>query len=321
MRTFFGRSMAIAAMAFTVAAAPAYAKLDSLKIIAPAGPGGGWDQTARALQESFEASGTAGKVQVNNVPGAGGTIGLAQFVTQDKGNGKALLVGGSVMVGAIQTNKAPVTLQQVTPVARLTGEYIVIVVPAQSELKTMADLVAKFKANPQGVSWGGGSAGGIDHILVGLIAKGAGIAPTGINYVPFSGGGEALAALLGAHVTAGVSGIGEFLPQIQAGKLRALAISGPTRLPGVDAPTLKEGGIDIELANWRGILGAPGLSDKDKAALLETVGDMVNSPSWQENLKKRGWVDLYLPGAEFGNFLKAEDERITAVLKDIGLLQ
>jgi putative tricarboxylic transport membrane protein len=321
MRTFFGRSVAAAALAVALVSAPAFAKLDGLKIIAPAGPGGGWDQTARALQESFEASGAAGRVQVNNVPGAGGTIGLAQFVTQDKGNGKALLVGGSVMVGAIQTNKAPVTLNDITPIARLTGEYIVVVVPAQSELKTLDDLIAKFKADPQSVSWGGGSAGGIDHILVGLMAKSLGVAPAGINYIPFSGGGEALAALLGAHVTAGVSGVGEFIAQIEAGKLRPLAVSSPIRLPGVDAPTLKEDGMDIELANWRGILGAPNLAADDKAALLEAVDDMVNSPSWRENLTKRGWVDLYMPGVEFSQFLTAENERMTAVLKDIGLLQ
>jgi putative tricarboxylic transport membrane protein len=321
MRTFFGRSVAAAALAVALVSAPAFAKLDGLKIIAPAGPGGGWDQTARALQESFEASGAAGRVQVNNVPGAGGTIGLAQFATQDKGNGKALLVGGSVMVGAIQTNKAPVTLNDITPIARLTGEYIVVVVPAQSELKTLDDLIAKFKADPQSVSWGGGSAGGIDHILVGLMAKSLGVAPAGINYIPFSGGGEALAALLGAHVTAGVSGVGEFIAQIEAGKLRPLAVSSPIRLPGVDAPTLKEDGLDIELANWRGILGAPNLAADDKAALLEAVDDMVNSPSWRENLTKRGWVDLYMPGVEFSQFLTAENERMTAVLKDIGLLQ
>src|SRR6218665_3308378 len=157
-------------------------------IMAPAAPGGGWDQTARTMQEAFTAEGISGNVQVTNVPGAGGTIGLAQFVNQDKGNPNALIVGGYVMVGAILTNASPVTLADVTPIARLTGETEAIVVPAASDIKTMDDLVAKLKADPGAVSWAGGSAGGADHIAAGLIAKTVGVDPTKIHYIPLSGG-------------------------------------------------------------------------------------------------------------------------------------
>ena len=219
-------------------AGPALA-LDDLLLIAPAAPGGGWDQTARALQETMQSGGIAKTVTVENIPGAGGTVGLAQFVDKHKGNGNALLVNGLVMVGAILTNASPVTLDQVTPIARLTGEYEVLVVPASSEIKTLDDLVAKFKADPGSISWGGGSAGGTDHILAGLVAQAVGVEGAKVNYVPYSGGGEALAAILGGHVSVGISGLGEWQGQIKSGELRALAISAPERLEGVDIPTLK----------------------------------------------------------------------------------
>ena len=195
------------------------------KIMAPAAPGGGWDQTARAMQTALQEENIAGSVQVTNVPGAGGTIGLAQFVNSAKGDPSQLIVGGYVMVGAILTNNSPVTLEQVTPIARLTGEYEAIVVPASSDIKDMAGLVEKLKADPGSVSWGGGSAGGTDHITAGLIAKAVGVDPTKINYIAFSGGGEALAAILGGQVTVGISGYGEFASQIEAGQLRLLGIS------------------------------------------------------------------------------------------------
>ena len=198
----------LATIVASVMAVPAFAA--DYKIMAPAAPGGGWDQTARSMQTALQDEKISSSVQVTNVPGAAGTIGLAQFVNQANGDASQLLVGGYVMVGGILTNNSPVTLEQVTPIARLTGEYEVVVVPAASDIKDMAGLIAKLKADPGPVSWGGGSAGGTDHIAVGLIAKASGVDPTKINYIAFSGGGEALAAILGNQVTAGISGYGEF---------------------------------------------------------------------------------------------------------------
>jgi putative tricarboxylic transport membrane protein len=301
------------------AAPPLRAQVKGLEIIAPAAPGGGWDQTARAIQAALQEGKLASGVQVQNIPGAGGTIGLAQFVSSKKGKGNAILVGGLVMQGAILTNKAPVTLEQVTPLARLTGEYELIVVPADSPYKTMGDLAAKLKAAPGSVSWGGGSTGGTDHILAGLIAKAVGVDPTKVNYIAHSGGGEALSSILGGHVTAGISGYEEFAPQIQAGKLRGLAISADERLPGIDVPTLKEGGVDVSLVNWRGIMGPAGLKDRDKKALSEVIAQMVQSPAWKETLQKRGWLDMYQPADEFAAFLKEDGAKVAGVLKDIGL--
>jgi putative tricarboxylic transport membrane protein len=301
-------------------AGPAMA-IDEMLLIAPAAPGGGWDQTARALQETMQSEGVVKTVTVENVPGAGGTVGLAQFVDKHKGNGNALLVNGLVMVGAILTNNSPVTLDQVTPIARLTGEYEVLVVPAASEIKTLAELVDKFKADPGSVSWGGGSAGGTDHILAGLIAQTVGIEGSRVNYVPFSGGGEALAAIMGGHVTVGISGLGEWQGQIASGELRALAISSPERLEGLDIPTLKEQGVEVELANWRAVVGAPGLDDAQKKALIDSLDATVKSEGWKKVLADRKWMDLYLAGDEFAALLKEENERVTGTLKQIGLVK
>jgi putative tricarboxylic transport membrane protein len=291
------------------------------KILAPAAPGGGWDQTARSMQAAMQDEGISGNVQVSNVPGAGGTIGLAQFVNQAEGDPTQLIVGGYVMVGAILTNNSPVTLDQVTPIARLTGEYEAIVVPASSDIQDMAGLVEKLKADPGAVSWAGGSAGGTDHITAGLIAKAVGVDPTKVNYIAFSGGGEALAAILGSQVTVGVSGYGEFASQIEAGALRIIGISSDERVPGIDAPTFKEAGVDVSIQNWRMVAAAPGLSDEQKAAVLADIEKLNASASWQKTLADKGWANTYLAGDAFTAQLKADTEATAAILKDIGLVQ
>jgi len=196
----------------------------------------------------------------------------------------------------------------------------VIVVPASSDIQNLGQLVEKLKADVGAVAWGGGSAGGTDHILAGLIAKAAGADATKLNYVPFSGGGEALAAIMGGHVTAGVSGIGEWLGQIQAGELRALAISAPARIEGLDIPTLKEQGVDVEFVNWRAVVAAPGIDDEQKKVLVDAVDAMHKSEAWKKTLADKGWMDLYLSGDEFAQYLKEEDVRVTEILKTLGLV-
>lgn len=313
------RSLAAAALGLGLAAAPFAHALDSVKILVPANPGGGWDQTGRALQAAMQSGSIVKKVTVDNRAGAGGTIGLAQFANSSKGDPGAVMVGGMVMVGAIVANKSPVNLSQVTPLARLVGESQVVVVPASSKIQNLKELVAQFKANPGSVSWGGGSAGGSDHILAGLIAQAAGVDPTKVNYIAYSGGGEAQAAIMGGHVTAGISGFGEFQSQIKSGKLRALAVSGAQRIPGEDIPTLKEQGVDVELINWRAIFGAPGLSDAQKKELVDTIGKAVKTPSWQETLKRNDWTDMYLAGDEFKKFLDADTARIEKIIAGLGM--
>lgn len=309
----------LATIVASVMAIPAFAA--DYKIMAPAAPGGGWDQTARSMQTALQDEKISGSVQVTNVPGAAGTIGLAQFVNQANGDASQLLVGGYVMVGGILTNNSPVTLEQVTPIARLTGEYEVVVVPAASDIKDMAGLVAKLKADPGSVSWGGGSAGGTDHITAGLIAKAVGVDPTKVNYIAYSGGGEALAALLGNQVTAGISGYGEFSEQVKAGTLRLLAISSEQPVAGIDAPTFKQAGVDVAIQNWRMVAAAPGISAEQKAAILADIEKMVKSAAWQKILTDKGWENTYLAGDEFTAQLKKDTELTAGVLKDIGLVK
>ena len=291
-----------------------------LKIIAPAAPGGGWDQTARSMQQALTTSGSAKNVQVTYVPGAGGTVGLAQFVNA-KGDTNQLLVNGFVMVGAILTNKSPVSLDQTTPIARLTAEPLAIVVTADSPIKSAKDLAAAVKTDPAKVTWAGGSAGGVDHIAVALFAKEAGADPTKINYIPFSGGGEALAAILGGKVTAGISGYGEFEGQVKAGKLRVVALTSTQRVQGIDAPTLKEAGINLEIINWRSVVAPPGITPDQRKALTDTIDKMAKSKEWAEILKQKGWDDAYLSGDGFAAFLKQEQARVKEVLTSVGLVK
>lgn len=301
--------------------APVGAQAQLKEILVPANPGGGWDQTGRAMQEALQASGLASGVQVVNVGGAGGTIGLAQFATSKRRNADTIMVSGLVMLGAILTNDSAMTLDDVEPLARLTGEYEVLVVPTESPIKSLADLVAKLKADPGSVSWGGGSAGGTDHIVAGLIMKAVGADLTKVNYIAHAGGGEALASILGGHVTVGVSGYQEFASQIADGKLRGIGITAEAPVEGIPVPTLKEGGVDVDLVNWRGLFAPPGIRDGDLEDLSATIGKMVESPQWQETLKKRGWLNMYQPHDEFAAFLEEDTAEVTDTLKSVGLVQ
>ena len=288
---------------------------NALTIVAPAAPGGGWDQTARVMQQVLTTLDRSAIVQVENVPGAAGTIGLARFVSAERGNPNALLVTGLVMVSAITSNRAPVSLANTTPIARLTGEFEVIVVPAASPFRTLGNLLDAFKAAPTAIAWGGGSAGGTDDLLVRLIADAVGVAPNRANYIAFSGGGAALAALLGEQVTAGVSGYGEFAGQIESGALRALAISAPVRVAGLDVPTLREQGVALDLSNWRAVVAPPGITEVERDRLIERVEAMARSSQWRDVLQRNGWSDLLLTGVTFRQFLISEQQRVDGVLR------
>ena len=305
---------ALLALLASAAAAQAQIPLDRLTIVAPAAPGGGWDQTARAMQHALEAERLARVVTVENVPGAAGTVGLAQFV-RDGRSEPALLVTGLVMVGAIVFNDSPVSLAATTPIARLTGEYEVVVVPSESPIRGMRDLVERFRSRPESISWGGGSAGGTDHILAGMIASASGIDPARVNYIAFSGGGEALAAVLGGQVTAAISGYSEFAPHIASGQLRALAISAGSAQAGVAARPLAEYGIAVTLANWRGLVAAPHIGETTREQLADAVARLSRSATWQRTLRERGWSDQFLGGDAFARFLDEERLRVSRIAR------
>ncbi|WP_109471677.1 tripartite tricarboxylate transporter substrate binding protein [Ornithinimicrobium cavernae] len=298
--------------------AAAYPPGGSLEIIAPAGAGGGWDGTARSLAQVAQGEGLASDVQVINIEGAGGTIGLARFATDDKEG--QLMVMGATMVGAIQTNKSDTTLEDVVPIATITSEHHVLVVPKDSPYETLEDFTEAFKADPGGNSIAGGSAGGSDHITAGLYAEAIEVDPTKVNYVPFSGGGEALAAILGGQVAAGISNPQEWAAQIDSGDLRVLAVTAPERLESLDAPTFTEQGVDVTFGNWRGIVAPPGTTDEQKTAITEMLTKLHDSEAWQEQLETNGWGDDFRTGDEAAAFFDEQTVQIEETLKTIGLL-
>jgi len=293
-------------------------ELDSLRMVVPADPGGGWDLTARSAQQAMESEDIVPEVEVTNVPNAGGIVGLSQLIGA-AGEGDLTMVMGLVMLGAIETSDSDVSLDQTTPIARLADEYEVIVVPADSPYKSLDDLVQDMTADPGSVSIAGGSAGGTDQILAGLIAQDVGVAATDINYVAFSGGGAAIAAILGGKVSAGISGYSEFAPQIDAGKMRALGISAPEPLEGVDVPTLKEGGVDVTLSNWRGVVAPPEITDDQRQTLIDAFEEVRDSETWTKTLEQNYWRDTWLPGDDFGEYITTEEERVSGILSELGL--
>jgi len=291
----------------------------SLHVFVPAGPGGGWDGLGRAIEQVARQAGMVGNFQFENVGGAGGTVGLPRFVSQRRGREGSVFIAGAVMVGAVLANKSQVGLKDITPIARMTTEPSIIVVPANSDIKDLAGFLAALKANPGGTSVGGGSAGGMDHILLGLLLKSQGRSAKDGSYVAFAGGGPAQAAILGAQVKAGISGYSEFAEQIKAGRMRALATSGETRsVEGV--PTLKESGVDIVLGNWRGVFGPPGLQPAGREKLVKFMTDLHDLPAWKELLARQGWDDAFLAGQGFEEFLKQDEAATAEVLREVGLV-
>jgi len=309
--------LALAALAAAAFSLPAHAQFDTVKVMIGANPGGGFDQTGRNLGAAMLASGVAKNATYENKGGAGGTIALAQFVNSEKGNPAAMIVTGAVMVGAIETNRPPVTLGNATPIARLFADTMILVVPAGSPIQSLKELIEKFKANPGSVSWGGGSRGSVDHIMVGLIAKEVGVDPKKMNYVPFAGGGEAKAAILGGHVTVGVAGVSEFAGDIEAGRMRALGISSNARVRNF--PTFREQGVNVEIYNWRGVYGAPGITAEQRKTLIDAVVRATEHASWQEALRKNDWGPFLLTGDEFGRFVDSESARLGSMLREIGV--
>lgn len=292
----------------------------SLKMMIPANPGGGWDTTGRALGKALMDSGAASTVSYDNKGGAAGTIGLAQFVNSNKGDGNALMVMGAVMLGGIITGKPPVQLSQATPVARLSSEYNVFVLPAGSPLKTMKDVVDQLKKDPGSVKWGGGSRGSTEHIAAAMLAREVGVDPAKINYVAFRGGGEAIAAILGGNVTVGGSGLSEFSEYIKTGKMRAIAMTSETRLKGVEIPTMKEQGYNVVIGNWRGVYGAAGITPEQRKALTELVVTATKHKSWAEAVERNGWTSALLTGPAFDKFVDDEFASLRAVMVKSGMV-
>ena len=292
----------------------------TIKMMIPANPGGGWDTTGRALGKALQDSGVASSVTYENKGGAAGIIGLAQYANATKGDGNSLMVMGAVMLGGIITGKPPVSLDKVTPIARLTSEYNVFVVPANSPLKTMKDVVEQMKKDPGSVKWGGGSRGSTEHIAAAMLAREVGVDATKINYVPFRGGGEAVAAILGGNVTVGGSGYSEFQQYIETGKMRPIAVTSPKRLKGINIPTMIEQGYNVDIGNWRGVYAPAGLTAAQRKELTDMVLKATKSKSWAESLEKNNWTPAWMPNPEFDDFVDREFASLRATMVKAGMI-
>ncbi|GLS12646.1 tripartite tricarboxylate transporter substrate binding protein [Hydrogenophaga electricum] len=310
----------LAALAAAGALPPAAWASANLKMMIPANPGGGWDGTGRALGDALRDAGVASSVTFENKGGAAGAIGLAQFFNASKGDPNALMVMGAVMLGGIITGKPPVSITQLTPIARLTTEYNVFVLPANSPFKSMKEVVEQLKKDPGSVKWGGGSRGATEHIAAAQIAQLVGVSAAKINYVPFRGGGEAVAAILGGNVTIGGSGYSEFQPYIESGKMRAVGITSAQRIAGIDVPTLKEQGIDIEIGNWRGVYGAAGITPAQRDALTDMIVKATKSKAWQDALAKNNWTPALLTGKAFDEFVDRDFASLRATMVRAGMV-
>jgi len=317
-RDTFLKSMA--ALAATAGLPLSALAATNIKMMIPANPGGGWDTTGRALGKALQDAKVADAVTFDNKGGAAGALGLAQFVNGSKGDPNAMMVMGQVMLGGIITGKPPVSLSAATPLARLTSEYNVFVLPANSPFKTMKDVIEQLKKDPGSVKWGGGSRGSTEHIAAAMIARAVGVDAAKINYVAFRGGGEATAAILGGNVTIGGSGYSEFSEYIKSGKMKPVGVTSGARLKGIDVPTLKEQGIDVEIGNWRGVYGAPGISAAQRAALIDMVAKAVKSKAWTEALEKNNWTPAVLTGAEFEKFVDDDFASLRATMVKSGMI-
>ncbi|WP_030743786.1 Bug family tripartite tricarboxylate transporter substrate binding protein [Streptomyces sp. NRRL F-5135] len=289
-----------------------------LTVTAPAAPGGGWDLASREFQQALRGDSIVNNVQVVNVPGAGGTIGLGQFV-EFGDDPTRLMMTGTVMEGAITVNKSRVNLENTTPIARLAEDYQVFIVPADSPYRTLQDFMAAWKKNPHSHAVGGGGLGGTDHLLAGLAAREAGIDPKEVNYISFAGGGEVLTALLSNTVEIGVSSYNDFRDQIEAGNLRALAVSADRPVPGIDTPTFIEQGVDVSLPNWRGLVAPPGISDAQRQELTDIVTEGTRTAEWEDALTRNKWVDSLLTGDEFADFIRQDQLRVNTIIEELGL--
>jgi len=292
-----------------------------LEIVAPANPGGGWDALARTMNRVLEIEKLYPQpISVLNKPGGGGAVGLA-YVFQKKGDDYEMVVFSPPLIINTINKTFTQNYKELTPLAKLITDYQIFIVKADSPYKTFKDLLDALKKNPGAVKFAGGSSpGSMDHLAFCKVAQLAGINPKDLSYVAFSGGGEAITTLLGGNVAFVSTGIGESLAQLQAGTVRALAVTSPERLSGAlkDVPTVKESGINTTYEVWRGVFGVPGMSKEAQAWWSKTLKTMVGTKTWKESLEKLQWLDAYAGAEDFTKFLAAEEKSYQELMVTLG---
>lgn len=304
----------LSATPFASSASNAY---DKLNIYIPANVGGGWDATGRALGSALQSSAQTGEVVYDNKGGQGGLVGLPDFVTRFGDNPKALIVGGLVMIGSIALNRPAVDLRQLTPVARLSTDLLVLIVPKNSPYKDCASLMYDLKARPGSVAIAGGGAGGVDHMCTAMIARAAAADLNQLKYLPFSGGAEMLKALADGRAQAAVSGYGELKKMLQDGDVRALGVTSVKSSFGI--PSLREQGVNVDLNNWRGVFAGKNITPAQVENLRESVLKATQHPSWKDTLTRNSWQAAWLTGNDFHEVVNLDMAMAFALVKVLKL--
>ncbi len=305
----------VLAQAAKPAPASAAAAIPRLRIVIPANEGGGWDQTGRALGAAMMAAGAVAQVEYENIGGKGGTIGLARYVEKYDADPDAVLMSGMVMVGAVALQKPAVDMSRIAPLARLTSDYEMVVVKSDSPIVTAKDLIAKMRADPANAAIAGGSAGGVDHMFAGILSRAAGNT-SALVYQPFPGGAQVVSAVESGKAVAGISGYSEFSEHIASGKLRAIGVSSKNPFMGV--PSVRQQGVDADLANWRGVFTGKAVPVQRQAVLLDAVRRAVATDAWQKALKRSNWDSYWMEGKDFQGFLELDQSMagiLTYILK------
>lgn len=285
--------------------------LSAMRIYIPGGEGGGWDQTGRALGAAIQSAGLATQVSYENKGGKGGTLGLADFVARYNNDPQALLIGGMVMLGAIAMGKPAITLSQVNPIARLTNDFMVLVTKAGATADTLPKLTDLMRSDLGSVGFTGGSAGGVDHMLAGMIARQLRLDASQLKYLPTSSGEEALTLIKKGTAQVAISSYSEFQAAIESKAVTPLAMSSRKAMFGV--PSLEEQGIRTDLGNWRAVFGPAGISNQQKENLRRIVIAATQSPSWAQSLKERKWFSSLVHGKDFEQSLQIEQAIASAV--------
>ncbi|TCP52167.1 putative tricarboxylic transport membrane protein [Tumebacillus sp. BK434] len=294
-------------------------------IVAPSGAGGGWDKTARSITKILGESKLVEKTMtVENKPGGGGTVFMAQYATKDVKNDYRLFVSSPpILINNLKKEgNSQFGYKNTTPLAQLTRDYGAIVVGADSKYTDLQSLLAAIKADPKSVTLAGGSApGSMDHLVAVLPAYKAGVDPKSVKYISYDGGGEAIAALLGGNADAIATDASNVSEYMKAGKVKVLAVTSTERLGGElkDIPTLKEQGIDAEFTIWRGVFGPEQMSDAAKSYWETKLKALSESPEWQKELEVNGWASEYKNSADFTKFLGEQEKTVQELLTALGM--
>lgn len=315
----------IALVSFAVPVNSVFAAPDVEKIhfIIPGGAGGGWDGTARGVGKALQDSGLIGNASYENMSGGGGGKALNHLISTAKRQQDTMLVNSTPIIIRSLTGVFPQSFRDLTPIAAVIADYAAIVVPKDSKYQTIQQLLADFKANPKSVKIAGGSVkGGMDHLVPAMIVNAAGGDPLKLVYIPYDAGGKAMAGLLSGDTQALSTGFGEAVGLAKQGEVRILAVTSDERLPQApNVPTVKEAGLDMTFANWRGFFGAPGLPEAKAQAFRDVLKKMYATDDWKKIRDQRGWQDLYKPGAEFTAFLEKMENDIGGMMRQLGFIQ